>query len=80
MSEQPKKYADWGLIKRVFGLAHPYRSIFAFAASLSIILAPVAVLRPYLVQRTVDDCIIQSQGEGIGVMIILLVCVLLLQR
>ncbi|MCP4440649.1 MAG: ABC transporter ATP-binding protein [Aureispira sp.] len=79
MSEQPKKYADWGLIKRVFGLAHPYRSIFAFAASLSIILAPVAVLRPYLVQRTVDDCIIQSQGEGIGVMIILLVCVLLLQ-
>lgn len=79
MSEQPKPYADWSLIKRVFALARPYKSIFAFAATLSILLAPVAVLRPYLVQRTVDDCIIQSQGDGLNFMVILLACVLLLQ-
>lgn len=79
MSEQSKKYADWGLIKRVFALARPYKGIFAFAATLSILLAPVAVLRPYLVQRTVDDCIILSQGEGLNFMIMLLVGVLLLE-
>jgi ATP-binding cassette subfamily B multidrug efflux pump len=78
-AEQDFNYADWSLIKRVFRLANPYKGLFAFAAVLSILLAPVAILRPYLVQRTVDDCIINSNGEGLLTMVMLLVGVLLLQ-
>lgn len=79
MSEPNQKYADWPLAKRIIGLAMPYRGIFFMAATLSIILAPISILRPYLVQRTVDDCIINSNGEGLLFMISLLFGVLVLQ-
>lgn len=79
MSEANPKYADWPLAKRVIRLAMPYRTVFFMAASLSIILAPISILRPYLVQRTVDDCIINGNGEGLLFMISLLFCVLVLQ-
>ncbi|WMX16284.1 MULTISPECIES: ABC transporter ATP-binding protein [unclassified Aureispira] len=79
MSEPNQKYADWPLAKRIIGLAMPYRGIFFLAATLSIILAPISILRPYLVQRTVDDCIINSNGEGLLFMISLLFGVLVLQ-
>lgn len=79
MNEEEQKYADWPLIKRVIGLAMPYRTVFILAAILSIVLAPVSILRPYLVQRTVDDCIINSQGEGLLLMISLLFGALVLQ-
>jgi len=49
------------------------------AATLSILLAPISILRPYLVQRTVDDCIINGNGEGLFFMISLLFGVLVLQ-
>jgi ATP-binding cassette subfamily B protein len=79
LSEANKKYADWPLAKRIIRLAMPYRGIFFMAATLSIILAPISILRPYLVQRTVDDCIINGNGEGLLFMISLLFCVLVLQ-
>ena len=79
MSESNQRYADWPLAKRIIRLAMPYRGIFFMAATLSIILAPISILRPYLVQRTVDDCIINSNGEGLLFMISLLFGVLVLQ-
>ena len=78
-SETPPTPSDWSLAKRVVRLALPYKGIFIFAASLSIILAPIAILRPYLVQRTVDDYILTGDGQGLVVMIILLFVVLVLQ-
>lgn len=57
----------------------PYKGVFFLAAALSIILAPVAILRPYLVQRTVDDYILTNDGEGLVMMIIILFAVLMVQ-
>lgn len=79
MKESVNNYADWSLTKRVIGLALPYRGIFFLAATLSLFLAPISILRPYLVQRTVDDCILSNQGEGIYFMISLLFGVLILE-
>lgn len=79
MSKANKEYADWPLAKRIIRLAMPYRGIFFMAAILSIILAPISILRPYLVQRTVDDCIINGNGEGLFFMISLLFGALILQ-
>jgi ATP-binding cassette subfamily B multidrug efflux pump len=79
LSEANQEYADWPLAKRIIRLAMPYRGIFFMAATLSIILAPISVLRPYIVQRAVDDCIINGNGEGLLFMISLLFGVLVLQ-
>lgn len=75
----PKAYKDGALIKRIVGLTKPYRSILFVAVSLSILLAPVSILRPYLVQRTVDDAIIANDGEGLLFMVSLLIGTLLLE-
>lgn len=74
-----KETADWPLIIRVFGLAKPYRSIFYLSAFLAIALAPISIIRPYLVQLAVDQCIIENAGEGLIMMILYLVFVLFLQ-
>jgi len=79
LEKEEKQYADWALAKRVLWLASPYRTIFIFSAVLSVLLAPVSVLRPYLVQRTVDDSIITNNGEGLLFMISLLFGALVLQ-
>lgn len=73
------QYADWTLAKRVVRLAMPYKNAFILAASLSVLLAPIAILRPYLVQLTVDNYILIGDGPGLVNMIILLFVVLIFQ-
>ena len=73
------KYVDLTLLKRVLALGLPYRGIFALAGILSLLLAPVVILRPYLIQRTVDEYIMQFDGEGLVVMVMILIGVLVLE-
>lgn len=74
-----KKYGDWNLAKRVFSLTNPHKGIFRLAVTLSVVLAPTVILRPYLVQRSVDDYILSYTPEGLWVMILLLIGVLFLE-
>lgn len=75
----PPSYADWALAKRIVKLAAPYKGIFILSGALSIILAPIAILRPYLVQKTVDESILTNNGEGLLFMVMLLFGILVLQ-
>ena len=50
-----KNKIDFLLLGRVLRLALPYRRIFIAAGILAVVLAPLAALRPYLVQVMVDD-------------------------
>ncbi len=68
---------DYQLLGRVLGLARPYRGIFWLCAILAIALAPLAILRPYLVQRMVDDHIFQYDIKGLTQMAILFISALL---
>ncbi len=70
---------DWELLGRVLNLAKPYRLIFTLAAVLAVTLAPVAVLRPYLIQYTVDHYIMSFDYSGLVTMLMVLVGVLMLQ-
>jgi len=80
MSQEPStKKLDWVLLRRVLRLARPYRLLFFLAASLAILLAPVAVLRPYLIQYTVDNHIMRFDYDGLITMLMVLVAVLFLQ-
>ncbi|MCH2023620.1 MAG: ABC transporter ATP-binding protein/permease [Saprospiraceae bacterium] len=79
MKEKVQTYADWPLAKRILGLARPYRSVLLLSGFLAVVLAPVSILRPYLVQRAVDDCIISNNGDGLFFMISLLFGALIIQ-
>jgi ATP-binding cassette, subfamily B, multidrug efflux pump len=59
MSEQVKgkKIFDFGLLKRVFKYAAPYKKRLYLSVTLAIVLAIVSPLRPFLIQYTVDHYI-----------------------
>lgn len=56
----------------------PYKAAFWLSALLAIVLAPLATLRPYLVQKMVDDHIFHFDLAGLGRLAIIFAAVLLL--
>ena len=52
------KTYDWGLLKRVFVYARPYKSAFFWSVFLTLSLAALAPARPYLVQLTLDKYVL----------------------
>ncbi|MEM9822826.1 MAG: ABC transporter ATP-binding protein [Bacteroidota bacterium] len=60
-----KNKIDFLLLGRVLRLALPYRRIFIAAGILAVVLAPLAALRPYLVQVMVDDYIFKYDITGL---------------
>lgn len=77
MSQSSSKL-DFNLLGRVLGLAKPYRLIFILAGILAVVMAPVATLRPYLVQVIVDDYIFQNDIPGLTYMVMVFVGVTIL--
>lgn len=73
MAAQNKNKIDFLLLGRVLTLAKPYKLVFATAALLAVVLAPLAVLRPYLVKVMVDDYIFVNDISGLT-MIAMLFC------
>lgn len=59
MSDEIKKRRifDFGLLKRVFRYAAPYKTRLYISITLSVLLAVISPLRPFLIQVTVNDYI-----------------------
>ena len=57
MSEVKKKSFDLKLLRRLFSFAGPYRSTLFLTVTLSVLLALVSPVRPYLIQLAVDTYI-----------------------
>ena len=70
---------DVNLLRRVFRYVTPYRSIFAWSIILTILLAVLAPLRPWLIQFTLDKYILENDSRGLADMSLLMVALLLLQ-
>lgn len=70
---------DVSLLRRVLELAQPYRGLFIFSGVLAIVLAPLGVLLPYLVQQTVDKYVLGLDLEGLVRMVMLLAGIVILQ-
>lgn len=47
-------------------MVKPYKTIFYLTAALTLVLAPMAIMRPKLLQRMVDDYIVPGQIDGMG--------------
>ena len=67
------------LLARVFQFVKPYKSVFYKSAFLTIVLAVIAPVRPYMVQYTIDHFIFESNLMGLIWMVIAMFCVLALQ-
>lgn len=65
MAEAGKKKFDAGLLRRLLFYSSPYRGSLWFSAILSIVLAALAPLRPYLIQLSVDKYIAANLIKGL---------------
>jgi ATP-binding cassette, subfamily B, multidrug efflux pump len=70
---------DVNLLKRVFRYAYPYSRIFAWSIFLTILLAVLAPLRPWLIQYTLDKYILLNDSSGLLNMSLLMAGLLLIQ-
>ncbi len=77
MAEKKAQSIDFQLLKRVLALAKPYRLLFLSAAVLTVVLAPLSIIRPYLIQRAVDDYILQYNLSGLKFIVMILLVVLI---
>lgn len=68
-----------GLLKRVFQYVKPYRSTFVWSVILTILLALVAPVRPFLIKYTLDHYILKSNYNGLLIMTIVMMVLLVVQ-
>lgn len=78
MSKEKNKF-DFYLFGRVLSLARPYRVVFATAGVLAVLLAPLGIARPYLIQQMVDDYIFENDIPGLTQIALLILGLLLLE-
>ena len=60
-----KKIFDVTLLRRIFSFAAPYRKTLYLSLALSVVLACLAPLRPYLIQLSVDKYISEHLLKGL---------------
>lgn len=70
---------DWPVLKRVMGLAQPFRNLFWVSVLLGILSALLTSVRPWLTQVMVDDYIVSYDKEGLQKMAIIVGVILLLE-
>lgn len=74
-----QKGKDLVLLRRLIGFTKPYRAIFILSGFLAVILAPLAILRPKLIQQMVDDHIFNNDLQGIIYLTLILIGLLFLE-
>lgn len=74
-----KSKKDFYILLRVMRLANPYKQILILAAVLAILLAPLATLRPYLVQKMTDNSIANKDLTGMNKMVMILFGLLIIE-
>lgn len=62
-----RKIFDFSQLRRVFAYASPYKSRLYLSVFLSILLAVLAPLRPFLIQLTINDYIRKGAAPGLSI-------------
>jgi ATP-binding cassette, subfamily B, multidrug efflux pump len=79
MATNPKKKFDFSLLRQVFAIVKPYRVTFVLTLLLTLVLAPMAVLRPYLMGRMVDGPVATGDVGGMTQIAAIIMGVLVLE-
>lgn len=70
---------DINLLRRVFQYVKPYRKIFVWSIVMTVLLAVVAPVRPWLIQLTLDKYILDNDSTGLVNMTLVMIGLLLFQ-
>ncbi|MBT4473549.1 MAG: ABC transporter ATP-binding protein, partial [Bacteroidetes bacterium] len=70
---------DFKLFKRLLEFTKPYRLFFYFVAFTALILSGLAILRPYFLERAIDESIIPRDPSGLIYFIVIMIGVLVLE-
>ena len=73
------KAFDFSLFKRIMRYIQPYKGVFYFTAFIGVVLAFVALVRPVLIQITIDENIKNFDGHGLLMMTLILIGFLLFE-
>ncbi len=74
-----KKVFDFSLLRRIFSFAAPYKRSFYVSMFLTVVLAVISPLRPYLIQVTVDKYIANQLTRMLVTVTIIQIALLLLE-
>ena len=77
MSQSTGNAFDFAVLSRVFSYAKPYRSKLIATVILTVVLAIMGPLRPWMIQYTVDNYMAALDFKGLRNMIILMIILLL---
>ena len=75
----PSNTINFTLFRRVMRLVKPYRTTFYLTALLTVVLAPLAIARPKLLQTMVDDYIFTGDVKGMAMLAAVIFGVLFLE-
>lgn len=70
---------NFSLFRRVMAMVRPYKRVFIFTAALTVVLAPLAILRPKLLQIMVDNYIFKGDVHGMTVLASIILGALILE-
>lgn len=79
MSEISGKAWDSALLKRIMKYVGPYKGTFYITGILVILLAFLAPLRPWLIQRTIDVEVSSGNGQGVLNLTLILIGILIVE-
>ncbi|WP_256012934.1 ABC transporter ATP-binding protein [Desertivirga xinjiangensis] len=79
MAKVAGKAYDINLLKRIFQYVKPYRRVFFWSLVLTITIAPLAPLRPFLIEYALDNYILGEDKSGLIMMTAIMLALLFIQ-
>jgi len=70
---------NFSLFRRVMSMVKPYRNVFYFTAFLTVLLAPLAIMRPKLLQKMVDEYIVPKDIHGMTILVMVVFGLLIIE-
>jgi ATP-binding cassette subfamily B protein len=79
MNSVSGKAIDSKILRRIYKYLAPYKKVFFTSVFLTILLAIIAPVRPYMVQYTIDHYILEQDQQGLLYMVVLMFIMLGIQ-
>ena len=78
MADSGKAF-DFKLFKRLLAYTNAYRLVFYFVAFAAVAMSGLAILRPYLLKKAIDESIVPKDGESFVFFLVLMLAVLFME-
>jgi len=79
MDSAKKKLFDFSLLRRIFSYASPYKRKFYWSVALAIFLSVITPIRPWLIQKTVNDYIAKADSSNASKIVEILIWITIIQ-